>query len=120
MLRISGQSPALVLFFQIKLDFSSFSTLFDSFFFIILPFFPSISLRTSIGPGTAGVRAKLYCGYSMIEILNSTYDILHTKYDIRIRYLLYESKRIKSAIFQINLHYTAATIRAVFSVLRAA
>ena len=32
MLRISGQRPALVLFFQIRLKFSSFSTLFDLFF----------------------------------------------------------------------------------------
>ena len=37
----------------------------------------------------------------------SPYHILHTKYDIRIRYLLYESKREKAGIFQKNVRYTA-------------
>ncbi|TSA56554.1 MAG: hypothetical protein D4R45_00570, partial [Planctomycetaceae bacterium] len=43
-------------------------------------------------------------------ILNSQFsihDILHTKYDIQIRYLLYESKRKRAGEFQKNLRETA-------------
>ena len=56
----------LGLFFQIKLKFSSFSTLFHLFFSLICLFFFYISqfyIQNSqfFGPGTAGVRANLFC-----------------------------------------------------------
>jgi len=71
--------PKLGLFFQIKLNFSSFSTLFHLFIPLFCLFFFYIS----------------------------QFHLRYTTYETRIRYLLYERQLKKAGIFSKNLHNTA-------------